>query len=193
MTLPTVLSVSRLLLTGVVMACLQGRGGVAKAAALLVFLLASVTDWLDGYLARRWRQTSPLGALLDPLADKVLVLGTFTSLMMIGVVPAWMLAVIALREIAVTLARQAAAHRRMILPAAREGKQKMVSQVGAIIVCLAALALQEWPGTDGAPAPLRGILPWAVTGSLWLATILTATSGITFFVRYRAATRPPSR
>jgi len=188
MTLPTALSCSRLVLTIGIVIFLNQPGVAAKSAALALFMIAGATDWLDGYLARRWGQTSALGAILDPLTDKVLILGTFGALTLLGVVPGWMLAIIALREVAVTVARQAAVSRRVILPAAREGKQKMVSQVGAIVVCLSALVLREWPGGgDGPPAPLESALPWAVTGSLWLATVLTATSGISFFLRYRAA------
>ncbi|PIQ83784.1 MAG: CDP-diacylglycerol--glycerol-3-phosphate 3-phosphatidyltransferase, partial [Candidatus Omnitrophica bacterium CG11_big_fil_rev_8_21_14_0_20_63_9] len=79
MTLPTKLTVLRIFLTFLTMALLFVPGPAAKAWALAGFIVASLTDWLDGWLARRWNQMSPLGALLDPIADKVLVLGVFLA------------------------------------------------------------------------------------------------------------------
>ncbi|MBI2104214.1 MAG: CDP-diacylglycerol--glycerol-3-phosphate 3-phosphatidyltransferase [Candidatus Omnitrophica bacterium] len=146
MTLPTKLSVLRIVLAFLVMGCLFVPGWAAKLAALALFLAASLTDWLDGYLARRWRQTTPLGALLDPIADKVLVLGTFLAFVQLRLVPAWMVLVIALREFLITGIRLYVAGRRLVLPAATEGKHKTVSQMVAIIVILAVLVLQELPG-----------------------------------------------
>ena len=189
MTLPTKLSVLRIVLTFLVMACLFAPGGAAKAAALALFLAAGFTDWLDGYLARRWRQTSPLGALLDPIADKVLVLGTFLAFVQLRLVPAWMVLVIALREFLITGIRLYAAGRRLVLPAAAEGKQKTVSQMVAIIVILAVLVIRELPGAAWHSDRAQALMRWAVASGLWVAVILTVVSGVAFFWRHRAVLR----
>ena len=191
MTLPTKLSLLRIFLTFVIMALLFMSGWIAKSAALALFLLASFTDWLDGYLARRWRQTSALGALLDPIADKVLVLGTFLAFVQLRLIPAWMVLIIALREFLITGVRLFAASRAIVLSAAREGKHKTVSQVATIIVILITLIVQERFGET----PLGAAMRWITLGCLWVTMVLTVVSGAVFFWRHRAvlmdaATKP---
>ncbi len=189
MTLPTKLSVLRIVLTFLVMACLFTPGWAARSAALALFLFACFTDWLDGYLARRWRQTTPLGALLDPIADKVLALGTFLAFVQLRLVPAWMVLLIALREFLITGIRFYVASRRLVLPAATEGKQKTVSQMVAIVVILAVLVLQELPGAAWRSSRAQALMQGAVLGCLWVAVILTVVSGAAFFWRHRSVLR----
>ena len=102
MTLPTKLTLLRILLAFFVMGLLFIPGWPAKTAALLGFLAAGATDWLDGYLARRLGQATPMGALLDPIADKVLVLGIFLAFVQLRLIPAWMVLIIVLRESFIT-------------------------------------------------------------------------------------------
>ena len=185
MTLPTQLSLLRIPLTFLIMALLFLPGWIAKTAALVGFLLASMTDWLDGYLARRWHQTSPLGALLDPIADKVLVLGTFLVFVQLRLIPAWMVLIIALREFLITGVRLMAASRHMVLSAVKEGKHKTVSQIVTIIVILLVLVLQEALGNAFTPQA-RALMRWVVLGCLWVTMVLTVISGASFFWRHRA-------
>jgi CDP-diacylglycerol--glycerol-3-phosphate 3-phosphatidyltransferase len=96
---------------------------------LAVFLAASATDWLDGYLARKHNQTTTLGKLLDPLADKLLVLSAFLILLEQRALPAWMAILMIGREMAITGLRAYLAAERVILPAGRLGKWKMTFQV----------------------------------------------------------------
>ncbi len=182
MTLPTKLSLLRILLTFVIMALLFVPGWLAKCSALVLFLLASLTDWLDGYLARRWRQTSALGALLDPIADKVLVLGTFLAFVQLRLIPAWMVLIIALREFLITGVRLFAASRAIVLSAAKEGKHKTVSQMVTIVLILTALIVQELAGETSLTAAMH----WIVLGCLWVTMVLTVISGAAFFWRHRA-------
>ena len=195
MTIPTRLTILRILLTFLIMALLFSSWPWAKTAALAGFLLASATDWLDGYLARRWHQTSPLGALLDPIADKVLVLGMFLVFVQLGILRAWLVLIIVFRELVITGIRLVAASRGVVLSAAREGKHKLVSQVVAILVVLASLVLRE-RGIDG---PIQQAMPRLILGSLWLAMGLTVFSGVTFFVsnwtilRAAGGSGPPPR
>ena len=102
--------------------------------ATAVFCAAMTTDWFDGRLARRHGRTSPLGSLLDPIADKVLVLATLVMLVGRGVVPAWMVAAIVVREVLITGLRQAAIERGIVLAARDLGKLKTWAQAIAAAV-----------------------------------------------------------
>ena len=189
MTVPTKLTISRLLLATVVMALLFVPGLVARAVALAVFVLASLTDWLDGYLARRWGQSTHLGALLDPIADKVLVIGVLLALVQLHVVPAWMVLIIILREFMITAVRLIAASRGVVLAAEAQGKQKAVSQMVTITLILGALTIVEASG--GRPAPgVAAALQLAIDLALWITIVLTSISGVSFLWRHRGALAP---
>lgn len=185
MNVPLKLTLLRILLTFVIMGLLFTTGWPAKLAALVGFLLASMTDWLDGYLARRWHQTTPLGALLDPIADKVLVLGMFLAFVQLRLIPAWMVLIIVLRELLITGVRLFAASRHVVLQAAKEGKHKTVSQIVTICVVLSMLVIREFVGYSSVPASMETTMQWAVLGCLWVTMIFTVISGTTFFWRHR--------
>jgi len=102
----------------------------------LIFAVASLTDWLDGYLARRRKQITGLGQWMDPLADKLLVTSAFVSLVYLDLAPAWMVTVIIGREFFVTVLRSIAHARGHSLPASPLGKVKMVAQVAAILILI---------------------------------------------------------
>jgi CDP-diacylglycerol--glycerol-3-phosphate 3-phosphatidyltransferase len=102
----------------------------------LIFAVASLTDWLDGYLARRRKEITGLGQWMDPLADKLLVTAAFVSLVYLGLAPAWMVVVILGREFFVTVLRSIAHARGHALPASPLGKAKMVAQVAAILILI---------------------------------------------------------
>lgn len=189
MTLPTKLTVLRIFLTFLTMALLFVPGPAAKAWALAGFIVASLTDWLDGWLARRWNQMSPLGALLDPIADKVLVLGVFLAFVQLALVPAWMVLVIAFREFLIPGVRLFAASRHVVLSAAKEGKHKTVSQMLTISVILIVLLIREVAGPGGLAAGQERLMDWLVLGCLWLTMALTVTSGTLFFWRHWAVLR----
>ena len=101
-----------------------------------IFGIASLTDWLDGYLARRRKQVTTLGQLLDPLADKLLITAALLSLVQMDIAPAWMVLVILGREFAVTVLRGVAYSRGVVIAASPLGKLKMVSQVVAILLLI---------------------------------------------------------
>ena len=189
MSIPTKLTLLRILMTFVIMGLLFVPGWVAKILALGCFLLASMTDWLDGYLARRWRQVSPLGALLDPIADKVLVLGALLAFVQLRLIPAWMVLIIALREFLITGVRLFAASRHIVLPAAKEGKHKTVSQMVTIFVVLVVLVVQELLAGKPLSTRVTAAMGWTVSGCLWVTMVLTVASGTSFFWRSRAVLR----
>jgi CDP-diacylglycerol--glycerol-3-phosphate 3-phosphatidyltransferase len=109
-----------------------------------VFALASLTDWLDGYVARRRQQITDLGKLLDPVADKVLVLAALVVLVEVNRAPGWLVIVLLAREFAVTALRAVAAIDGKVIPADRLGKWKMVAQTAAVLVLILEPALPSW-------------------------------------------------
>ena len=186
MTLPTFISALRIALAFVIMVLLSMPESPAKVAALICFLVASASDWLDGYLARKLKQTSALGALLDPIADKILTLGIFVVYAYQALVPWWMVFVIATREIVITAIRVVAAQKKIILAASSEGKHKMVSQVVAILALLIFSILHAWPAASPIPVVVLAWVQHLVALSLWVAVVLTVISGSFFFFRHRS-------
>jgi CDP-diacylglycerol---glycerol-3-phosphate 3-phosphatidyltransferase len=143
MNLPNTLTVARIFLVPVLVSVLltkfEGRlviGLPVELVAAAIFGVASFTDWLDGYLARRRKQVTALGQILDPVADKLLISATLISLVQLDLVQSWMVAVIICREIAVTGLRNLAYSRGLAMPASGLGKLKMASQVTAILLLL---------------------------------------------------------
>ena len=145
MNLPNSLTVTRIflvpLLVVVLLTKFEGRqifGVPNELVGAAIFAIASLTDWLDGYLARRRKQITPLGQMIDPLADKLLTLAAFVSLVQLDLAPAWMVAVILGREFAITALRSIAYARGIAIPASPLGKVKMVAQVVAILALILA-------------------------------------------------------
>ncbi len=143
MNLPNTLTIIRIflvpLLVVVLLTKFEGRavaGIHVEFVAAAIFGLASLTDWLDGYLARRRQQITWVGQVLDPIADKLLISATLVSLVQLELAPAWMVAVIIGREFAVTGLRSLAFSRGLIVPASPLGKLKMVTQVVAVLLLL---------------------------------------------------------
>lgn len=143
MNLPNSLTVIRIVLVPLLVVVLltkfEGRavlGIHVEFVAAAIFGLASLTDWLDGYLARRRHQITWVGEVLDPIADKLLISATLVSLVQIDLAPAWMVAVIIGREIAVTGLRSVALTRGVVVPASPLGKLKMATQVTAVLLLL---------------------------------------------------------
>lgn len=134
MNLPNALTLSRIFLVPILVAIMLTRYDVLLAAA--IFLAASMTDFLDGYFARKRDQITTLGTLLDPVADKLLTSAAFISLVELELVPAWMVVVIVGREFAVTGLRSIAAAQGFTIDASKSGKLKMAAQVVAITLLI---------------------------------------------------------
>ncbi len=179
MTIPTQLTLLRLSLTFLIVGFLFMPGWLAKVVAFVTFLIASFTDWLDGYLARRWQQKTALGILLDPIADKILVLSVLFVFVLLNLAPLWMVVVIAIREILITGIRLWAATRAVVLPADREGKLKMVFQVLTILVLFLQLIIQQAVGLASMTTVLT-VLGQLSLICLSVSMILTLVSGIRF-------------
>jgi CDP-diacylglycerol--glycerol-3-phosphate 3-phosphatidyltransferase len=155
MNLPNALTILRIFFVPLLVAVLveqdlriQWRGVVwpHEFLALAIFLAAGATDLLDGYLARRWRQVTTVGTLLDPIADKLLISAALISLVQIHKVPAWMAVLIIGREFAVSGLRSIAAAEGYTIRASDLGKTKMITQVIAISMVLVSIRWQAWSG-----------------------------------------------
>jgi CDP-diacylglycerol---glycerol-3-phosphate 3-phosphatidyltransferase len=144
---------------------------------LSIFLVAAITDYFDGYFARRMNKTTRLGALLDPIADKLLMSAAFISLVELGLAKAWMVVIIIGREFAVSGLRSIAAQNGVTIPASPLGKTKTFTQVIAISLLIIADEIGEFKFTS--------VL------ALWLVMIFALVSGIDYFVKFaRGVLRP---
>jgi CDP-diacylglycerol---glycerol-3-phosphate 3-phosphatidyltransferase len=186
MNLPNALTVGRIflvpLLVVVLLTKFEGRlilGVRKELVGAAIFGLGSITDVLDGYLARRRKQITTLGQLMDPLADKLLITAAFISLVQMDLAPAWMVAVILGREFAVTVLRSIAHARGMVIPASPLGKIKMAAEVTAILLLILC------GGISAVQPPLQRFFVLG-TVSLWIAMVTAVISGVDY---YRRASR----
>ena len=181
--LPNQLTVLRLGMCGLLLISMSFSWRYAATAALVIFAVASLTDWLDGAIARARGLVTDLGKLLDPLADKVLIIGTLVALVERGVAPMWMVVVIMAREFLITGLRTIAAAKQKILAAERIGKHKTISQIIAILVSLSLLSLGEFGlGNSGLAHVLAAMQPFFY----WLALAITVVSGAFYFMKNAA-------
>jgi CDP-diacylglycerol--glycerol-3-phosphate 3-phosphatidyltransferase len=180
MNLPNSLTVTRIFLVPLLVVVLLTKvkgplilGLPKDIVGALIFALASLTDWADGYLARRRKQITPLGQVIDPLADKLLISAALISLVQLDLVQSWMVVVIIGRELAVTTLRSLAYARGVAMPASPLGKIKMVAQVIAILALILAHG-QAWP------------FYWIGQTALWVVVITALVSGADYFRRFNA-------
>jgi len=145
MNLPNKLTLSRIMLVPFFILCAEVGGLLSYVLALIIFCAASITDFLDGTIARKYNSITTLGIFLDPLADKLLISAAFICFVDIALidVPAWMVVIIISREFLITGLRSLAASKNVIIPADKYGKFKTTSQIIAIITILLVLILNE--------------------------------------------------
>ncbi len=175
MTLPNWITLARFVLIIPLAIALEGGHNVW---ALAIFAFASGTDWVDGYLARKLNQVTPLGALLDPLVDKILITAALAGLTYQGVIPAWTVTLVLSREFLITGLRTAAISAGILLSASWWGKLKTVTQMLAIILLL---AVGSFPNLN---AVAQGI--W------WAAMLFTIGSGVEYLWQTRTLWKTPT-
>lgn len=187
MNLPNSLTISRIffvpLLVVVLLTNFDGRnilGVPTELVGAAIFAIASITDWVDGYLARRRKQITMLGQVIDPLADKLLTCAALISLVHMDLVLTWMAALIIGREITVTTLRSVAYARGVAMPASRMGKAKMIAEVVAILALILA------HGADG----LREPLYWIGQVALWVVVVTALMSAFDYFKRFNLVLNP---
>ena len=188
MNLPNQLTVSRLVLTVVFVAVTAVPWGYAFTVGLFLFSVASITDWLDGKIARERNLVTAFGQLMDPLADKVLMAAAFITLMEKDLMPGWLVIAILAREFLVTGLRLVAGARGAVLAADKLGKQKTIWQIVTSCYLLVYLASREEP-----LAWVRPLFDWPSLGFqilhpllLGLTLATTLYSGFAYFWKNRA-------
>src|SRR6266542_3732981 len=145
---------------------------------LAIFLVAAITDFFDGYFARRMKKITRLGALLDPIADKLLISAAFISLVELGLARAWMVVIIIGREFAVSGLRSIAAQQGVTIAASPLGKTKLISQVVAIALLIVSYELGEFRFTSEL--------------ALWVVVLFSIVSGVDYFFKFaRSVLREP--
>jgi CDP-diacylglycerol--glycerol-3-phosphate 3-phosphatidyltransferase len=138
--------------------------------ALLVFLAAALTDLLDGYLARRWKQVTTVGTLLDPVADKLLISAALISLVQIRLLPGWMVILIISREFAVSGLRSIAAAEGYTIKAGELGKSKMMLQVLGVVLIMLSI---RWPNLHG-----------VAIATMWAVVVFGLVSAVDYFRKF---------
>lgn len=172
MNLPIGLTITRIVAVPLLILFLISSSRVHALIAAGIFILAALTDWADGLIARRRNQVTTLGTLLDPVADKLLVAAALVSLLTIDKVAAWIVVVIIGRELAVTGLRAVAAGVGVIVPASRLAKWKTVSQYVAVTLLILEKGLQS------------PVFHAMATVTLWGALVLTVVSAVDYFYRF---------
>ena len=188
MNLPNKLTVLRIVLVAVFMLFLFSQGVMAKMLALVTFLAASLTDFLDGYIAKKNNMITDFGKLMDPIADKILILAAFLAFVEMELAPAWMVVIIIFREVTITGLRISALTKGKVIAADDGGKHKMVSQVFAVSAVLIFLIFREagikafgllWSGSA------ERIYKDAIFILMLATTLLTLISGILYLIKNR--------
>jgi CDP-diacylglycerol--glycerol-3-phosphate 3-phosphatidyltransferase len=166
---PNVLTLLRILLVPVLVVALLDHTPNGDLLAAIVFVVASLTDLLDGYLARSRNAITTFGKLMDPLADKLLIVAALLALVSLGRLAAWVAMVVITRELAVTVLRAGATQQGVVIAASSFGKVKTCLQIGAVLALIAV----------GSPTPL-----W-VDALVYATVIVTVVSGADYFLGLR--------
>jgi len=137
------LTVSRIILTFVFMFFLFRQGLWAKASSLAIFIFAALSDFFDGLIANKKNMVTDFGKLMDPIADKVLVLAAFAAFVQMQLIEAWMFVIIIFRELLITSLRLFALNKGKVLSASKVGKHKTISQMAVILLILGFIVIKE--------------------------------------------------
>jgi CDP-diacylglycerol---glycerol-3-phosphate 3-phosphatidyltransferase len=186
MNLPNQLTLSRLALTVLFVVSLSWPFAYGRTVALLLFILAGVTDYFDGEIARRYAIVTKFGKLMDPLADKVMIAAGFICLVPVGAIPAWVATIVVARDFLITGLRLLASVEGIILPAERLGKHKTSWQIVTVIFFLLLLSAIEIRPESGGARWWQDL--WAYGGNtlLWITVGLTIYSGLGYLWRNRS-------
>jgi CDP-diacylglycerol--glycerol-3-phosphate 3-phosphatidyltransferase len=174
--LPLQLTYTRIYLVPFIVACLWQRELGWSVLAATLFMLASITDYYDGYFARKFNAVSNMGKFMDPVADKILVTSILAYLIPLGVVDPYMVIIIITRDTFIGGIRSAAAADGIVIDAKTGGKWKTAMQM----VAIPAVMIAPWP------QPLEIIVKIGY-GLLWVSVILSITSGIGYYLAYRSS------
>ena len=179
------LTLSRLVFTILFVAALNSSWEYGRTAALIFFLLAGITDFVDGEVARRYSRVTNFGKLMDPLVDKIMMAAAFISLVPLKAVPAWAATAVVARDFLITGLRLMASANGKVLPAERLGKQKTSWQVVTVIFFLVLLSASELRYADD--GSIWWFRAWHEAGPIlvWVTVALTLYSGLGYAWRHR--------
>ncbi len=176
--LPNSLTLFRIFLVPILVVVLLTK--YSNGLGLAIFLVAAITDYFDGYFARRMKKITRLGTLLDPIADKLLMSAAFISVVELGLARAWMVVIIIGREFAVSGLRAIAAQQGVTIAASPLGKTKLISQVVAIALLIVSYELGEFRFTSEI--------------ALWVVVLFSIVSGVDYFLKFaRSVLRDEAR
>jgi len=178
MNLPNALTLLRILLTIVFLILMNQNFVYLKVIGLLCFFIASITDFLDGYIARRYNLITSFGKIMDPIADKFLTLSAFFIFFIEGLMPLWMLIIIFVRELGITLFRLVAARKGLVLAAEKLGKYKTVLQAVVIHIIIIYVLFKQMPSMCNKIACNASYWPQLIFWMLLIVVIWTVFSGI---------------
>lgn len=173
MNVPNQLTVARFVLTVVFLAVLFSGIPYHHTLSLVLFVIASLTDFYDGKIARRDNLITDFGKLMDPLADKILTGSAFIAFVGLDLMPAWMVIIIVARELAITGLRLLAASKNIVLAAEKFGKHKTISQITAITSVLVMISYPSW-GSLG-----KAIFGWSIGGQAWVVSFTVLAQWVT--------------
>jgi CDP-diacylglycerol--glycerol-3-phosphate 3-phosphatidyltransferase len=184
------LTVSRLVMTIIFVAVLNSTWIYGHTAALIIFILAGITDYFDGEIARRYGSVTNFGKLMDPLVDKIMMAAAFISLVPLGAIPAWAATTVVARDFLITGLRLMASARGQILPAERLGKHKTSWQIMTVVFFLVLLSARELNYASGIGD--WWFRAWYHGGPLlvWIAVGFTVYSGLRYAWRHRDVIAP---
>jgi len=177
--IPNSLTLLRIFLVPFLVVVLLTKFSGREFVGLGIFLFAAVTDFFDGYIARKTNKITRLGALLDPIADKLLMSAAFISLVELSLAPAWMIVIIIGREFAVSGLRSIAAQQGVTIAASPLGKTKTISQVVAIALLILGYELGEFV--------------FIATLALWVVMVFALVSGVDYFIKFSRAVLHPEK
>ncbi len=170
--LPNKITLIRIFLLPLIVVLLISPSRLSSFFAVIIFGLASFTDWLDGHIARSTGQITTLGKLLDPIADKLLIVAALIPLVALGRAPAWIVVILICREFAVSGLRIIGMSQKLVIPASTTGKYKMIAQIVAIILLILNYRIL--------------FIDFFTLGTiaLWIALILSVISGVDYFMKF---------
>lgn len=171
MNIPNSLTLLRIILIPIFVVVLVLRIPYGDLLAAAIFIIAAFTDSLDGYLARKYKQVTKLGIILDPIADKLLITAALICLVELGRISGWIAIVILGREFAVSGLRAVKAEEGVIIPASKLGKLKTISQIMAVILIF----------MENIFPVFKGIGQWA----MYIAVVITIVSGVDYFYKFK--------
>lgn len=185
MNLPNLLTMSRFFLSIVFVVLLSQNSLRSTIFAACVFAIAALTDLLDGYFAKAQGLVTDFGKIMDPVADKFLILTAFIIFVKIGILQAWMVAFVFARELAVTLSRIARMRRGQVIAAEKSGKIKTVFQIFCVSVVLIFLILEKSRWSEGWSQKVETGWMLGINGLMLITVVLTLNSGLEYFLNVR--------